>query len=125
MIADENNVCTFARNVCSRTHRDSDGSLHESRSVIDPVTYHNDVTSSLGELADKFQLVLGQKFSGDFVDAQLSTDVLGHGLGISREKNSLQSHRFELLDCLCCFRSKHIRNDERTEEPAVSGYKNL
>jgi hypothetical protein len=68
IIANEDDVRTFSRNVRAGTHRNSNGSLHQSRSVVDSISYHNDVVPSLSQLADKFQLLLRQKFSGDFID---------------------------------------------------------
>jgi hypothetical protein len=46
--------------VCARTHRYFNSGLHESRSVIDSVTHHNDIALRLGETANEFPLVLGK-----------------------------------------------------------------
>jgi hypothetical protein len=58
IIANENDVCAFARDVRAGTHRYSYSGLHESWGVIDSVTYHNDVVLRFGESANEFQLVL-------------------------------------------------------------------
>ncbi len=125
IIANENHVCAFSCNIRTSTHRYSDSSLHESGSVIDSVTYHNDLVTRSGESANESKLVLRQEFGGNFVHAQFSSDVVSHGLRIPGEKNCLQSHRFEIVYRLRCFGPKHIGNDDSSEELAFSCHKNL
>jgi hypothetical protein len=93
--------------------------------VVDAISHHDDVVPSLRELADEFQLFLRQKVSSDFIDAQLSADVVSHSLGVPCEKNGLQSHGFEIRYRLYRFRPKRIGDDESSEELAFFRHENL
>ena len=49
IIADQDDICAFACDICASTHRYSDRRLHKRRCVIDSVAHHDDVVTSCGE----------------------------------------------------------------------------
>lgn len=100
-------------------HGDADVSGGESGCIIDSVADHGDPTAGLGEGDDSRDFFVGFEFGSDFVEVELTLEMLTGGLSIPGERHAMETRGAEAGDHVAGLRADVVAKEEPSQERAV------